>query len=639
MAVEVTFDQFKTEWLQSVRADSPTSVQLGNRFAQKIITQWLDVNPDTDDIVYCDGSGDGGIDAAYLYRKEAADNDGDVQSAGDTWYLIQSKYGSAFRGTKTLIEESQKVIDTLDSKRTKLSSLAEGVLSRIINFRQSASDADRIILVFAAEDALSDEQRRTLEDVKAMGRNRLGPVFDVEAVSLETIFKRLLDEANASGGKLCVHLKSNLVESGPVLLVGSTPLTALFDFLKLYKKTTQDLDQLYERNVRRFLGGRGKVNKAMQATLRKNPEQFGLFNNGITITVANFIPKDGGYDLIEPYVVNGCQTTRTIWEVCQQELEAGGTGTNETLEAWKNRFLQGVVVTKIVKVGTHGEPLLQEITRYTNSQNAVKEKDFLTLTSDFRSWANQMEEEHNVFLEVQRGGWESRRALQKQRPEIKQFTQAANAFDLLKIYGAGWFGEAGSAYGRNAAFLPNGGVFKRIMNGDGDNGFGLDDLYASYRLQEAAEGFNFGRKADKDKPSRRQSKFLFYMTVIELLKDVLVRAGMPTGTRDITKALVALFAPGNETAAKILLQNGIELIDDYLTQGTDDSVHNEPRFVNDFNADLNGFMKWEGLGKNEDNTPHYRSLIADYRKLMGRAKPGEHADRDLITAAVKTGNC
>lgn len=134
MAVEVTFDEFKTEWLQSVRADNPTSVQLGNRFAQKIITQWLDVNPDTDDIVYCDGSGDGGIDAAYLYRKEAADNDGDVQNVGDTWYLIQSKYGSAFRGTKTLIEEAQKVIDTLDGKRTKLSSLAEGILSRLVTF-------------------------------------------------------------------------------------------------------------------------------------------------------------------------------------------------------------------------------------------------------------------------------------------------------------------------------------------------------------------------------------------------------------------------------------------------------------------------------------------------------------------------
>jgi hypothetical protein len=89
-------------------------------------------------------------------------------------------------------------------------------------------------------------------------------------------------------GKLRVQLKTNLVESGPNLLVGSTPLITLFNFLKLYKKTNQDLDQIYERNVRRFLGGRGKVNKAMQTTLRKNPEQFGLFNNGITITVTNF---------------------------------------------------------------------------------------------------------------------------------------------------------------------------------------------------------------------------------------------------------------------------------------------------------------------------------------------------------------
>jgi hypothetical protein len=228
MAMEVTFDEFKNEWMQSVRADNPTTVQLGNRFAQKIITQWMDVNPDTDDIVYCDGSGDGGIDAAYLYRKEATDNDGDVQITGDAWYLIQSKYGTAFKGTKTLIEESQKVIDTLDGKRAKLSSLAEGVLSRILTFRQSASEQDRIILVFAAEDALIEEQRRALDDVKAMGRNRLGAIFDVEAVSLDTIFKRLADEASNLEGKLRIRLKSNLVKSGPNLLVGSTPLIELF---------------------------------------------------------------------------------------------------------------------------------------------------------------------------------------------------------------------------------------------------------------------------------------------------------------------------------------------------------------------------------------------------------------------------
>jgi len=637
MAAEISFEQFKSEWMESVQADNPSTVQLGNRFAHKLITQWLDVNSDTDDIVYCDGSGDGGIDAAYLCRKEAADNDGDVQTAGDSWYLIQSKYGSAFKGTKTLIEESQKVIDTLDGKRTKLSSLAEGVLSRILTFRQSASEQDRIVLVFATEDALTDEQRRALDDVKAMGRNRLGPNFDAEAISLEVIFKRLADEASNTEGKLHVYLKSNLVDSGSNLLVGSTPLIELYEFLKRYKRTTQDLDQLYERNVRRFLGGRGKVNKAMQATLRDTPEQFGLFNNGITLTVAHFVPNNGGFDLIEPYIVNGCQTTRTIWEVCQQKLEAGGTGANDALDEWKKRFLQGVVVTKVVKVGAMGEALLQQITRYTNSQNAVKEKDFLTLTSDFRSWAKQMEVEHNVFLEVQRGGWESRKALQKQRPDVKQFEHAANAFDLLKVFGAGWLGEAGTAYGRNAAFLPNGGVFKRIMNRDGESSFGIDDLYASYRLQAAADGLGFGRGAEK--PSRRQSRFLFYMTAIELLKDVLVRANMPTSTGDITRAMIALFSPGNDDAAAALMDHAINLIDDYLTSGTDESVFKEPRFLNDFNSDLNGFLKWEGLGKSDDNTPRYRSLLALRRMFMGKAvKPGAKTDRDVITVAVKSAN-
>jgi hypothetical protein len=632
-AVDVSFDEFRNEWMQSVRANNPNTVQLGNRFAHKIITQWLDVNPDSYDIIYCDGSGDGGIDAAYLSRKEATDNDADVQTVGDIWYLIQSKYGSAFRGTKTLIDESQKLVDTLDGKRDRLSSLAEGILSRVITFRQSASEQDKIILVFATEDALTEEQSRAIEDIKAMGRNRLGSVFDVEAVSLESIFKRLQDEASDDAGKLQIKLSANLVASGPNLLVGSTPLTDLFDFLKLYRKTTQDLDQLYERNVRRFLGGRGKVNKAMQATLRDSPEKFGLFNNGITITVTAFSPNAGGYDLIEPYVVNGCQTTRTIWEVCQQKLEAGGTGPNATLDEWKKRLGQGVVVTKIVRVGTHGEPLLQEITRYTNTQNAVREKDFLTLTSDFRTWASQMDSQYNVFLEVQRGGWESRRALQKQRHDIKQFEHATNAFDLLKVYGAGWLGEAGSAFGRNTAFLPNGNVFKRIMNGDGESTFGIDDLFAAYRLQTLADAFNFGRSAER--PSRRQSRFLFYTTVVELLKDVLVRMNRTADKKAITNALTTVFAPGNEAAAKILLDNAINLIDDYLTAGTDGSVQNEPRFVNDFNGDLNGFLKWEGIGKSEENTPHYRTLIADYRRLMGRALPGGQTDRDVIINAIR----
>jgi hypothetical protein len=635
MSDTVSFEQFRDEWLADVCSGNPSTTQLGNRFSHKILTQWLDVGDDADEPIMCDGAGDGGIDIAYLHRKEAADGgDGDTLAMGDTWYLVQSKYGTAFRGVKTLIEESQKLFETLDGNRAKLNSLAAGLVERLRTFRHQAGERDKLVLVFATVDPLTEEQKRGMDDVKAMGRARLGSLFDVESVSVDLIYKRTLDEAAAASeaSLVRVRLAANLVASGPNLLVGSTPLMELYEFLKRYKQATLDLDQLYEKNVRRFLGGRGKVNKAMQATLRDQPEQFGLFNNGITLTAVNVVPSDGSYELVEPYVVNGCQTTRTIWEVCQQKLDAGGTGRSETVDEWKARLKQGVVVTKIVKVGTQGEALLQDITRYTNSQNAVKEKDFLTLTSDFRTWAREMEQKYGVFLEVQRGGWESRRALQKQRPDVKQFDSAANAFDLLKIYGAGWLGEAGTAYGRNAAFLPNGTIFKRIMAVDGEHSFGVDDLYAAYRLQQAMEGFKFGRTADKQ--SRRQTKFLFPMVVTELLKDVITRIPMQLTPQNITRSLVRLFDDGNKAALDALLDPAIQALDDYMDPGEEDSVYNEPAFKNDFSNDLNGMLKWEGLGKNETNTPRFRTLVAKFRTVMGMATGGKKP-RDQIAAAIK----
>jgi hypothetical protein len=52
----------------------------------------------------------------------------------------------------------------------------------------------------------------------------------------------------------------------------------------------------------------------MRETLETMPERFGLFNNGITIVVSQFHKKEESLiELVEPSIVNGCQTTRTIF--------------------------------------------------------------------------------------------------------------------------------------------------------------------------------------------------------------------------------------------------------------------------------------------------------------------------------------
>ena len=122
---EVTFDQFCEAWLQEFTEDGLSSIEKGRRFVFKMVTQWLDVNEDDEDIVMCDGNGDGGIDIAYLRRSDVDADDDNAQDSqsvsGDIWYLFQSKYGSAFQGQETILTEGRKIIATLTDENDRLS--------------------------------------------------------------------------------------------------------------------------------------------------------------------------------------------------------------------------------------------------------------------------------------------------------------------------------------------------------------------------------------------------------------------------------------------------------------------------------------------------------------------------------------
>ncbi|MYC97136.1 MAG: AIPR family protein [Caldilineaceae bacterium SB0661_bin_32] len=624
---EVTFDQFRAEWLQEFTEREMAPLEKGRHFAFKMITQWLEVNEDDEDLVLCDGSGDGGIDIAYLRRAEVEvsnDVEQDGQSVdGDIWYLFQSKYGSAFQGQETVFNEGRKVINTLAGENNSLSQDARQLLGRLDIFRQQASERDRIVLVFATDSAMSESDRQALNDLRALGKARLGGLFDVEDVSLNTIWEKTRETALQP--TLSLPIRGNFVDPSSGLRVGTVSLIDLYEFLKGYRTKTGNLDQLYERNVRQFLGGRRKINKGIAQTLEKKPEIFGLYNNGITIVVSDFSTSKGDDSclLFDPYVVNGCQTTKTIWEELSQRLESGGTGHNATVSDWRARAERGVVVTKIVKSDSAS---INDITRYTNSQNAVREQDFLALRKDFAGWKTDMDSRYDIFLEIQRGGWDSQRAYQKSHPTSKQFTEYGNAFDLIKVYGAGWFGEPGSAFGRSAPFLPGGSVFRRLTETEP---IGADDLYAAYKLQKLSARFGFGRGANV-KPSRRQTRFLYYFVVIELLKDVLIRGGHTYSSRGLTEAFLALLEVENEDTLELLLDAGIEVVDEYLSRESDDSVFEE----SNFEGDLNAWFKLEALGKGTDRTYRLNSLLQAHKAIFGRGIKGQSSPRILVNNAI-----
>lgn len=490
----INYEDFKAEWLKGIADKKLTPLEKGRSFAKKLIADWLDLEElEADDYFHLDGSGDGGVDIAYLHRGSlASDID---EEAGDVWYIIQSKYGTSFQGTGTLLLEGQKAIDSIRGNNTRLSRQSSDFVEGIKNFMAKSSEKDKIVLLYATTDPLSSEEKETLKSVKAIGRDALPLQFEVEHISIHTIYSRNLSPEDACDPKK-VKINASLVESGDGLLVGSVGLLELYEFMKAYKSVSNDLDLLYEKNVRRYLGRRGAVNKGIEKTLNDEPDRFGLYNNGVTVVVEAYRKIDANhYELEEPYIVNGCQTTKTIWDTLHKKLDSGGTGTDEEIEAWKKRLQKGISILKIVITGKDGEEVLEKTTRFTNSQNAVKRQDFFALEDDFKRWKRTMAENYHFFLEIQRGGWESYIAQIKRDPHAREVLKKhGNALDLLKIYGAGWLKKPGTAFGKNPPFTPGGTLFKEIV---ADGAFNEEDLFACHLVSEVI-GENFGRKAEQE---------------------------------------------------------------------------------------------------------------------------------------------
>ncbi len=622
-----TFEEFKQEWLDEILQDKPNSIQKGNRFARKMLLQWLDLDSYSNEIIFCDGSGDGGIDAVYLHRGEFESDENLIE--GDTWYIVQSKFGKAFSSIDTLLTETQKIIESLEGTRKNLSSLATEIVERINIFIKSSSENDSIRFVFATTDRLTEHEQSMLETIKKIAQERLRIKCEVEHVSIHHIYQRVMT-ISPDLKKHEVKITANLVSSGTDVMVGSVKLFNLFVFLKEYRDSTGDLDMIYEKNVRKFLGSGRQVNRGIANTLNNEPERFGLYNNGITIVAEDFEQEESDvFKLREPFIVNGCQTTRTIWEVLYNKLESGGTGINPEIETWKDRLKKAIVVVKVVKVGSDGETMLTNITRYTNSQNAVSKKDFIALEHGFKQWAREMAEKFDVYLEIQRGGWDSRKAFQRSNPKIKQFEKHSNAFDLLKVFGAAWLGEPGIAFGKNPPFAPGGSIFKRIVEND-ESPLSVDDLYAAFLLNVVAQKVKFGRAAEKE--TRGQTRFLFLFVVNQLLKDCIDAAGLYSGDKNqLSKSVIAIFKEPNAEQSNQLIQIALNVIDDYLSRNSDDSLYNEPTFK----GDLNAFLKWDKLAKGREYTPKFETLLGANISYMRMKIGGQEPVRDLVVNKLR----
>jgi hypothetical protein len=130
--------------------------------------------------------------------------------------------------------------------------------------------------------------------------------------------------------------------------------------------------RLLEANVRSFLSVKGKgVNAGIQSTLRSAPGRFMAYNNGIVIVADEMRfgkPADGSTGIAwlkGLQIVNGGQTTASIYFAKKKFPET---------DLSKVRVPAKIIVMRVQDL-VKEEALVSDISRFANSQNAVRQSD------------------------------------------------------------------------------------------------------------------------------------------------------------------------------------------------------------------------------------------------------------------------
>lgn len=235
----------------------------------------------------------------------------------------------------------------------------------VATIRSRWGDIDRL-RVFVITDGKTKTKRFSNKEVH-------DKMVAVEAMDMERLFRH-------TDGKPRDELSLSLVQSIgrplPCVHVPDPDADYEYALTAIPGQLIRDLylrfgPRLLEANVRTFLGTKKAVNKGIVETLRKEPEHFLAFNNGLVLVcdVAEFERADDGNlglsFLKGLQIVNGGQTTSSIYFASRDD---------RTIDLSHVMVPAKIIILKGSQDDAR-ERLISNVSRYANSQNAVKMSD------------------------------------------------------------------------------------------------------------------------------------------------------------------------------------------------------------------------------------------------------------------------
>lgn len=303
-----------------------------------------------------DGSQDGGIDLIYFSPNER------------TLYLVQTKWHEGGHGSIELgealkfIEGVKKLLDN------DLDALNARVQAKRQDIERALFDANaKFVLVIAhtGQEDLGNDVQAAL-DSYVNSQNDTSELMFLRVLKQGELHKAVA--AGLSGSQVSAEVQLygwGQVKEPHFAVYGQVCATDVAGWMKT------NGSRLFERNLRQFLGS-SQVNQDIVETLLNRPEAFWYFNNGITAVASGLAKKPIGGNSTESgifectgfCVVNGAQTVGAIFAAASQSPES---------------VQKAMVSVRIISSELSPSVFASEVTRFTNTQNAIEKKDFVAL--------------------------------------------------------------------------------------------------------------------------------------------------------------------------------------------------------------------------------------------------------------------
>lgn len=355
--------------------DEQANAMLTRSLAALSLAHLASIDPSDAAASITDGYGDNGLDAIHYQPTERI------------LYLVQSKWrhdgsGSVERG------EVQKFVKGLkDLVNARWDRFSERIQLRKAAIERALNDAStRIVLVLAysGQAPLSVEVNRDLQDAVEELND------PVELVSYSTLRQADLHSIISKGlGGAPINVDVQLYEWGQV----RTPYHGFYGQVAasdVAQWMNSHHNRLFAPNLRVFLGTTN-VNTSMVHTLVSEPANFWYFNNGITALcrrirkrpIGGNTHETGTFECEDLRVVNGAQTVGAIAEALAKSEESTSSAR---------------VLIRLISLEDCPEGFGKEVTRYTNSQNRIERRDFVSLDPEQERIAGELALEGVEYL-------------------------------------------------------------------------------------------------------------------------------------------------------------------------------------------------------------------------------------------------